>query len=235
MINQAMIFAAGLGKRMLPLTHSIPKPLVKVNDYSLLENSIEKLLKLNFNKIVVNSFHLSDQIIDTTARFGSKVEVVVEETRLETGGGLLNCLIKGKLNKEFPVILINGDIYWQDIKYSSISKLLEKWDNEKMDIIMCMKEKKSFFGYDGNGDYDLLDNGEYSQLIYSKNPDFVFTGLQIIDPKIISDEKKIFSLKEVIDKSIKKKKVYGINDNNPWFHIGTIESLEKTRRILKDG
>ena len=47
MINQAMIFAAGLGKRMLPLTHSIPKPLVKVNDYSLLENSIEKLLKLN--------------------------------------------------------------------------------------------------------------------------------------------------------------------------------------------
>ena len=235
MINQALIFAAGLGERMQPLTHSIPKPLVKINEYSLLENSIEKLLKLNFDKIVVNSFHLSEQIIDTTKRFGSLVEVVVEETRLETGGGLLNCLVKGKLNKNFPVILINGDIYWKDINYSSISKLLEKWDNEKMDIIMCMKEKKLFFGYEGKGDYDLIENGEYSQLIYSKNPDFVFTGLQIIDPRIINDEKKIFSLKEVIDKSIEKKKVYGINDNNPWFHIGTIESLEKTRRMLKDG
>lgn len=235
MINQAMIFAAGLGKRMLPLTHSIPKPLVKVNNYSLLENSIEKLLKLNFDKIVVNSFHLSNQIIDTTRRFGSRVEVVIEETLLETGGGLLNCLIKRKLNKKFPVILINGDVYWEDINYSSISKLLEKWDKEKMDIIMCMKEKKLFFGYEGNGDYDLLDNREYSQLINTKNPDFVFTGLQIISPKIIGNEKKIFSLKEVIDKSIEKGKVFGINDKNPWFHVGTVDSIEKIRRILKDG
>ena len=187
------------------------------------------------DKIVVNSFHLSDQIIDTTARFGSKVEVVVEETRLETGGGLLNCLIKGKLNKKFPIILINGDIYWEDINYSSISKLLEKWDNQKMDIIMCMKEKKLFFGYEGNGDYDLLDNGEDSQLINAIDPEFVFTGLQIINPSIVSNEKKIFSLKEVIDKSIEKRKVYGINDKNPWFHVGTIESIEKIRRILKYG
>ena len=88
MINQAMIFAAGLGKRMLPLTHSIPKPLVKVNNYSLLENSIEKLLKLNFDKIVVNSFHLSNQIIDTTRRFGSRVDIYMPldaETKCKVG------------------------------------------------------------------------------------------------------------------------------------------------------
>ena len=87
MIKQAMILAAGLGERMLPLTKNLPKPLVKIKNKSLLEHNIEKVLKNNFEKIVINTHHLSNKILKATEKFEQKVKVVVEAERLETGGG----------------------------------------------------------------------------------------------------------------------------------------------------
>ena len=91
MISQAMIFSAGLGKRMLPLTESTPKPLIKINNKSLLKNNIEKLIESKFRNIVVNAYLHSDKIINETKMFES-VKVIVEAERLETGGGLLNAI-----------------------------------------------------------------------------------------------------------------------------------------------
>ena len=94
MIKQAMIFAAGLGKRMLPVTKWVPKPLVKINDKSLLVNNVKKLLEHNFDEITINAYHFPEKIIKEVKQFKTKVNVVIEEERLETGGGLINCLKK---------------------------------------------------------------------------------------------------------------------------------------------
>ena len=234
MVKQAMIFAAGMGKRMLPLTETTPKPLVKINQDSLLVNNIKKLIKSNFNPIVINTFHFPEKIIDEVKDFRNHVNVVIEEIRLETGGGLLNCLKRNHLSWESPVLLLNSDVYWIDSFYSSVELILENWDPTLMDFILCMKKKKDLYGYYGKGDFNLNKNtSDYEKLTFSNNPELVFTGLQFLNPKILVEKKeKIFSLKEVIVESVQTGKAYGIIDRNPWFHIGTVKDLKNIRKLL---
>ena len=157
MVKQAMIFAAGMGKRMLPITETTPKPLVKINQDSLLVNNIKKLIKSNFNSIVINTFHFPEKIIAEVKDYKNYVKVVIEEERLETGGGLLNCLKKKNLSWESPILLLNSDVYWIDNFHSSIELILENWNPEFMDLVLCMKKKKNF-----------MDIAEKATLIYIK-------------------------------------------------------------------
>ena len=145
MIKQAMIFAAGMGKRMLPLTETTPKPLIKINQDSLLVNNIKKLIKSNFNPIVINAFYFPEKIIDELKEFQKYVNIVIEKTRLETGGGLLNCLQRKYLSWDSPVLLLNSDVYWIDRSYSSVELILENWNPELMDLILCVKKKKKIY------------------------------------------------------------------------------------------
>ena len=228
MISQAMIFSAGLGTRMLPLTENIPKPLVKINNKSLLKNNIEKLIASKFRNIVVNACHHSDKIISETKMFES-VKVIVETERLETGGGLLNAINEEYFWKNTPIVLLNGDIFWYDKNYKSIDKIISLWNPNKMDMLLCLKRKEDFFGYNGNGDFDLQsDNELVSKLEKNQNPLYAYTGLQIIKQDIIKNIKKnCFSLKEQILLSLEKKRLFGYIDDNQWFHIGTVEDLKK--------
>jgi len=234
MVKQAMIFAAGMGKRMLPLTETIPKPLVKINQDSLLVNNIKKLIQSNFDPIVINTFHFPGKIIDEVKDFKNHVNIVIEDIRLETGGGLLNCLKKKYLSWHSPILLLNSDVFWIDNFYSTLDLILENWNPKIMDLILCMKKKKELYGYKGKGDFNLYKNiSEYEKLIFSDNPDLVFTGLQIINPKIlIKQKKKIFSLKESIIEGVERGKAYGLIDKNPWFHIGTVKDLNSIRKLL---
>lgn len=234
MVKQAMIFAAGIGKRMLPITETTPKPLVRINQDSLLVNNIKKLIKSNFKSIVINTFHFPEQIIAEVKDYKNNVKVVIEEERLETGGGLLNCLKKKNLSWESPILLLNSDVYWIDNFHSTIELILENWNPEFMDLVLCMKKKKELYGYTGKGDFNLFKKkSHYGKLIFSDSPDLVFTGLQVINPKIlIEKKKKIFSFKEIIMEGVKKEKAYGIIDKNPWFHIGTVKDLRSIRKLI---
>ena len=96
-INEAMIFAAGFGKRMLPLTKKIPKPLLKINNKSIISYQIERLLELNFKNILVNGHHLIEELNNELKIYKPYVKVIHEKKILETGGGLLNSISKGNL------------------------------------------------------------------------------------------------------------------------------------------
>ncbi len=235
MINESMIFAAGLGKRMLPLTKSIPKPLIKINDNSILENNIQKLIDAKFKNIVVNAFYYHNQIISETEKFFPRLKVIIEKERLETGGGFLNAIKKKCFKYGNPIILLNGDIYWIDKNYKSLEKIRELWNPEKMDMLICLKPKENFFGYNGCGDFDLLGSSSaLSSVILKKNPSYVFTGLQIIKQDIMLNiKKRIFSIKDQIFECLNKNKLYGYVDENPWFHIGTTEDLRKFQEKFK--
>ena len=96
------------------------------------------------------------------------------------------------------------------------------------------EKKKEFYGYSGKGDFDLYKKkSNYEKLILSDSPDLVFTGLQLINPKILIEKKeKFFSFKEIIMEGVKKEKAYGIIDKNPWFHIGTVKDLKSIRKLI---
>ena len=228
MINDAMIFAAGLGKRMHPLTIKTPKPLIKINTKSLLSNNIEKLIESKVKNIVINSYKHSNQIINETKKYSENVRVIKEKDRLETGGGFLNAINKNQFCTKNPVILLNGDIFWINKHYNSINIIRKLWDPNKMDMLLALKNKEEFFGYSGNGDFDFYSStSPLLELKKKPNSSLVFTGLQIVKQEVVLKKRKnFFSIKELIIDSAKKRRLYGYIDKNSWFHIGTVKDLE---------
>ncbi len=233
-INEAMVFAAGFGKRMLPLTKKIPKPLIKINNKSLIHYIIEELVRLNFANIVVNVHHLHERIVEEIKYFKPKVKVIFEERILETGGGFRNALHSGLfLEADKPKLLINSDIFWKKKKLSPIENICRNWDSNIMDIIISLKSKQNFFGYIGKGDFNVKKYKKgIMEIIYNKNEkDFVFTGLQIVKPEIIKKYEEIFSMREVFFDQINKGALYGIEDESEWFHISTTSDLKKINEL----
>ena len=144
-INEAMIFAAGFGERMRPLTKEVPKPLLKVNGKPMIFYIIEDLINLNFKNIVINTHHLSEKFHVELKPYARKVKIIFEEEILDTGGGFLNALKKDYFyNLKSPKVLINGDVFWKKRKYSPIENILSNWKGEKMDLLLCLVKKKIF-------------------------------------------------------------------------------------------
>ena len=191
-INEAMIFAAGFGKRMRPLTKEVPKPLLKVNGKPIIFYIIEDLINLNFKNIVINTHHLSDKFQDELKPYASTVKIIFEKEILDTGGGFLNALKNNYFyNLKNPKVLINGDVFWKKRKYSPIENILSNWKEEKMDLLLCLIKKKKFFGYKGKGDFNLEEpKNKISKLKLEQQNDYVFSGLQVVKPKLLKKKKK---------------------------------------------
>tara|TARA_B100001057_G_scaffold73918_1_gene68372 strand:- start:48 stop:758 length:711 start_codon:yes stop_codon:yes gene_type:complete len=233
-INEAMIFAAGFGKRMLPYTKNTPKPLLKIKGKSIIHYQIDALLKLNFKNIVVNVHHLSSKLERDLECYEPFVRVTFEEKILETGGGLLNAL-KLKLFEDptSPKVVINGDVFWKNSKNCPIDKIIKNWKSN-MDILLALKRKNLVLGYEGKGDFGLKTKEKTSNLFRnSVQNEYMFTGLQIIKPKIIEKEKKTkFSLREIYFKLIAKKTIYGFVDENEWYHISKEVDYKRVNEIV---
>lgn len=223
-INSAMIFAAGLGTRMRPLTENTPKPLIDFGGKKLIDYTTEMLQEAGIENIAINSFYLSEQI-DNYFNKNDNITISKEAERLETGGGLKNAL--PMLNSPY-VITSNSDII---IKYTEnpINKLIERWNPEEFDILMLVINKENIYGYDGDGDFAIDEN---NKLHKPDRKDYVFTGLQIINTNILSNyNKKIFSLSEVFNKCLSERKLGAIVHNGEAFHIGDIKALELEKKF----
>ena len=233
-MNEAMVFAAGFGKRMLPVTKKTPKPLVKIKNKTLIYYIIEELIKLKFVNIVVNTHHLHEKIVKEIKSFEPIVRIIFEEKILDTGGGFLNALQRGYfLKSDEPKLLLNSDIFWRKKNLSPIENICRNWDSNIMDILISLKSKEDFNGYIGDGDFNVKkDKNGLVKIISNKNhKKFVFTGIQAIKPKLIKNYKKRFSMREIFFEQLKKGTLYGIEDNCSWFHISTISDLKKINKM----
>ena len=222
-ISTVMILAAGLGKRMGRYTKKNPKPLIKIGNETLIENTIKKLENNKFNKIVINIFYLKDKIKKKLKnKFKTKIIFSEEKTLLNTGGGIKNALNFLK-RKEFFVI--NSDIIWED-KRNPFSQLKKFWNSKKMDALLLLYPKKK-----GKGDYNISKS---HNIIVNNNPKYIFTGIQIVKSKLFANtKKKIFPLSFIYEKLILKKKIYGLVYKGTWKHIGTLETLKEYKKVVK--
>jgi MurNAc alpha-1-phosphate uridylyltransferase len=230
-ISQAFILAAGRGERMKPLTNTIPKPLAKINGKAMIDYTIEKLSSLkNINKIIVNSYYLAEVLEAHLASLNNqKITISHETEKLETGGGLINALPLIDTTK--PLLIINGDLFWQDEQNSLLQTMVENFDENKMDILLALKPNQQFFGYEGKGDFNL--DKETGEIKKAENPTHTYIGVQIIHPRILQDkpDEKCFSLNYFFKKALdedkqERNKIRGIEVKEKAFHIGTVESLE---------
>ena len=223
-IKKAIILGAGYGKRMHPITKKIPKPLVKINGLTLLENSINFLSSLGIKHIIVNAHYLHKEIVNFVKRkkFSSKIYVVVEKKKiLDTGGGILNA--SKKFNKQIFFVL-NPDTLWRKGYKNEFRKLEKVYKKNKKPIMLLVSKSKS---YDKSfkGDFNLNSNNEISR---QKNNKFIFTGAQIISRSVFKNKKiKPFSMNIVWNDLIKNKHLIGIKSSQKFFHINNYKIYKK--------
>ncbi len=225
-IKHGMILAAGLGKRMNPITLKNPKPLIKIGNKNLLERAMELLIGHGVKEIAINVHHLADQIKDFINQKKYKVKIIISDeqnTLLDTGGGVLQAT---RSFKE-PFVVINPDTLWNK-SYSNELKVLEDLYFKQKKSCLLLVNKNLCFDSSFKGDFNLNTN------IVSRDDsnEFIFTGLQILDQSVFNSiNDKIFSMNKIWDNLIKNKSLFGTQSKQKFYHLNTKEMYDKISNL----
>jgi len=235
-VRQAMVLAAGLGERMRPLTDDTPKPMLPVGGVPIIDRILDDLERSGIDRVVVNSFYLADKLEALlAARTAPEIVVSREETRLETGGGILNALdhFGGT-----PFFVINGDTLWLDGPMPTLDRLEQLWDADRMDALLLLHMTVDAYGYDGRGDFTLSPEGRVARRPECEISPYVFTGTQLLSPAMFESVKprkgEAFSMNVLYDQAIENDRLYGIVHDGEWFHIGTPDGLAEVDEFMQD-
>ena len=227
-INTALILCAGFGKRLNPLTLDIPKPLIKLEDITLLETCINFIEKLGIKKIIINSFYLKNQIYDFLKKKNFKIEIIIVddgEKILDTGGGILNML--NNTNEE-NVLIFNPDTIWKKNYLEEILEMEKLYFSKQIENILLLVNKKLSFDKNLTGDFELKNN------LISKTIDkkYIYTGCQILNKKVFTNYKvKNFSITEVWNSLIEKNELYGFESINDFYHLTDLQTFKKLQDL----
>ena len=222
-IKHGMILAAGLGKRMQPLTSKKPKPLLEIGGITLLERAINLLTNHGVEEISVNVHHLGHEIERFISNFKSKVKIKISSEKdllLDTGGGVKKA---AKEFKDNPFFVINPDTLWSDKYYEEVKSLEKEYFNNKKPCLLLVKKELSLDN-SFKGDFNLKNS------LVSKNQNnlYIYTGLQIIKSGHLDFfDKDIFSMNDVWTKLISENNLTGIESNQKFYHLNTLEMFEK--------
>jgi MurNAc alpha-1-phosphate uridylyltransferase len=223
--KKAMVLAAGLGRRLRPITSNLPKPLVKLADRTLLDYTLDHLVAAGVECAVVNIHYLADQIRKHLSG-RNDLEIIIsseEDNLLETGGGVKKAL---KHFSNEPFYVSNADVFWLNGPTMTLDRMVEQWDESKMDALLLLHSTVEAYGYTGNGDFDADPLGKLSRRLEKEITPYLFTGVQIIHPRIFEDTPNgKFSLNVTYDRAAEVDRLYGIAHDGEWFHIGTPDGL----------
>ena len=227
-INTALILCAGFGKRLLPLTQSTPKPLLKIGQITLLERTIKLIEKLQIKKIKINTFYLSKEIKKFVDQSSTNLDIqLIEDGNeiLDTGGGIFN-MIKDSSEENF--LVFNPDTLWNENYDKNISKMVDLYFRKQINNILLVVPKDLSFDKRLKGDFNLINE----KLTKDNNKNFIYTGCQIINKKIFSKiTKKKFSMNEIWNSQLKESRLFAYESNIEFLHVTDLEIYNK---ILKN-
>ncbi len=225
MPETAMILAAGLGKRMRPITDQMPKPLVRVFGRSLLDYSLDAVARAGVKRAVVNVHYLADQIEAHVAARDTPSIVISDEREalLDSGGGVRKAL--PELGDD-PFYLLNADSFWLEGIRPNLELLANAWNPEKMDVLLLLSGMINAIGYTGSGDFDMSPDGRLTRRPERKIVPFAYAGAAIIHPKVFDQAPEgPFSLNRIFDETIEKERLFGIRMEGVWLHVGTPDAI----------
>ena len=227
-IKTALILCAGFGKRLNPITLKTPKPLITINDITLLQNTINLLEKLNIQNIKINTYYLQDQIVDFVLKnkMKSKIEIIKDGDKiLDTGGGIFN-LIKSSNEDDF--IIFNPDTVWNSNYVEVIKNMIDFYYIKNLNNLLMVVNKNKSFDARFKGDFELKEN----KLSKQEQNNFIYTGCQIINKNLFKNIKDIsFSILNIWNQQIKKEMLFGYESNENFVHI---TDLEIYKRLTKN-
>jgi MurNAc alpha-1-phosphate uridylyltransferase len=227
-INTALILCAGFGKRLNPLTLDTPKPLIELNNVSVLETCINLIESLDIKEIFINTFYLKDQIHNfiNKKNFKPKISIIEDgKNILDTGGGIKNML---NHTKEDDVLIFNPDTIWKNNYSKEIIEMEKFYFSKQLKNILLLVNKDLSFDKNLNGDFDLKDN----LIIKNNDRKFIYTGCQILNKKLLSNYKtEKFSINNLWNDLIEKKELYGFETNNDFYHLTDLETFKKLQDL----
>ena len=230
----AMIMAAGLGKRMRPLTATRPKPLIEVNGKALLDHVLEKLREAGVKKVVVNVHYLADALEAHLKSRDHGLEIVISDERdvlMETGGGLIKA---EPLIDSDPFLALNSDNLWIDGPADTLKLLASQWDDTKMDALLLLVPQASALNHKGIGDFHMDRAGRIRRREKSHVAPFVFTGIQIMSKRLLRDAPDgPFSTNILWNRAIEEGRCFGAVHQGLWFDVGTPQSIQLTETALE--
>jgi N-acetyl-alpha-D-muramate 1-phosphate uridylyltransferase len=231
----AMVMAAGLGKRMRPLTATKPKPLIEVGGKALLDHVIEKLRGAGVRKVVVNVHYLAEAVEAHLMSRPHGLKVAISDERdllMETGGGLIKA---APLIDCDPFLALNSDNLWIDGPADTLKLLSSQWDDSKMDALLLLVPLARALNHQGIGDFHMDRTGRLRRRERSHVAPFVFTGIQIVSKRLLREPPEgPFSTNLLWDRAIEEGRCFGAVHQGLWFDVGTPQCIQLTETALEN-
>ncbi|MDQ0330719.1 MULTISPECIES: nucleotidyltransferase family protein [Phyllobacteriaceae] len=233
----AMVLAAGLGKRMRPITDTIPKPLVPIAGKTLLDWGLDSLDQAGVQKAVVNVHYLPDQIVrHLAARHHPKIVISDESDRLlDSAGGIVKAL--PELGDK-PFYILNADTFWLDAGSPNLERLALAWDATAMDILIMLADLSSTTGHSGGTDFLIAPDGRLARA-KGDPTGLIYAGAAIVAPSIFAGASaEPHSLNAYFDRAIAAGRLFGMTMQGHWITVGTPDAIAPAeaavRRALTD-
>ncbi len=231
--DTAMVLAAGMGKRMRPLTATQPKPMVRVAGKPLIDHALDRLSEAGIARAVVNMHYLADSL-EAHLRERKAPEIVLSDEReqlLETGGGL----VKAQDQLPDPFFCLNSDNIWLDGPRDCFADLSAIWDAERMDALLLVVPHKGAHNFRGLGDFNLDEDGLVSRRTEARLAPFIFTGIQLVAKRLLRDAPDgPFSTNTLWSRAIEEGRLFGLPFTGQWFEVGTPDAIKPTEAALRD-
>lgn len=228
-----MLMAAGLGKRMRPLTATRPKPLVKVAGKALIDHALDRLEAGGIERVIVNVHYLADTVEAHLKTRKGPMTILVSDEReqlLETGGGLMKAK---EMLGDAPFLCANSDNLWVDGPRDSIATLAAHWDDARMDALLLVVPHARANCHSGPGDFHMDATGRLARRKPGHIAPFVFTGVQILSPRLLQDPPSAaFSTNIFWNRAIAAGRAFGVSHQGLWFDVGTPQAIPVVEDVL---
>ena len=227
-IETALILCAGYGKRVKPLTDVTPKPLLKINDLTLLHRCINLIESLDINHILLNTFYLQDEIKSyiKNSNFKAKISIIEDGDKiLDTGGGILN-LMNASSSEDF--FIFNPDTLWNKDYLNELKEMESFYFKKKLNNILMLVNQSLSFDENLKGDFSLNGN-----LIAKNNVNnFIYTGCQILNKNSFKNlNVETFSIRNIWNDFIKKNQLYGYESKKKFLHVTNLDIFKKLQGL----
>ena len=223
---RAMILAAGLGKRMQPLTADLPKPLLKVGNKTLIEHQIERLVAGGITGIVINHFYLGrmiEELLGDGSKYGASISYSKEAIRLETAGGIIKALPK---LKDDSFIVVNADI-WTDFDFSSLGSVD---GNDRFAHLVLVGNAD----HNPHGDFYIDDKGRVHEEHSARDQRLTFSGISVIHKNLFRGYPiQPKSMVPLLQEAMLEDRVSGEVYEGLWMDIGTPERLQEVNALVE--
>jgi MurNAc alpha-1-phosphate uridylyltransferase len=231
--DTVMVFAAGLGKRMRPVTETLPKPLVKIAGRTMIDHMLDRFAEIGIKRAIVNVHYLADQLErHLAARMTPEIIISNERDQLlDQGGGIKKVLPQ---IGDAPFFICNTDAIWLEGARSNLARLRERWDRNAMDVLLLVAASATSIGVDWAGDFLMDAEGRLTRRGEGEVAPFVYAGVGIIKPQLFADVKEdVFRLAPFFFRAAERGRLYGQRLDGQWLHVGTPAAIEEAEQAIR--